>query len=130
MSSKLNRFAMLLFFVPVALFAIACAQFNLLRNCSWKARANLPIPRDWLKELVTAEQVEKGQTRNKFSINSQDERWLALRAKVQSGDQIWFYSGMYGCPPHEVGCAPPGGEGLVLVRGCTVVERIVLTYIN
>jgi hypothetical protein len=114
----------------MAIFLLACAQFNPLRNCSWKARANLPIPREWLKELVTAEQVEKGQTRNKISINPQDDQWIALRTKVQSGDQIWFYSGMQDCPPSETGCAPPGGEGLVLVRDCKVIAEITLVFIN
>jgi len=130
MNLRINEYLIIALLFAAALSLVGCAQSGSLSNCSSKERNTWPIPKSWLKEQVSLGQVELSQTRNKLSINIQGQEWIAFRDQIQEGDQIWFYSGMRECPPSDFGCAPPGGEGLILLRNCLVIAQITLVYIN
>jgi len=85
------------------------------------------IKKEWLKKRTTIEECETknlvedkrlGTTPVPFGFIN--HLWLNLKRKIQEGDELWEY-----CSPPETWENLCGREGVCLVRGEEIIDRII-----
>ena len=77
----------------------------------------------FLRRLVRTETVAEAEARhtvNGVPFGGITSEWVRLKSRLQPGDQLWWFE-------REKDVALQGAlEGYVVMRGCSVVDRIVL----
>jgi hypothetical protein len=77
----------------------------------------MQIPLEWLTERTTYQQAVSDNMYAGRTFGHANDDWKRLKAKMQSGDELWYF-------------APPNKSvmqlwGLALVRGSQVISTVI-----
>jgi hypothetical protein len=80
------------------------------------------IPRNWLTERLSLQEVEADNTRLEGGIpfGGQHDRWERLKASLKTGDEVWAF-----CSPPESWEHHAGRTGVAVVREGRVIDCLV-----